>query len=107
LIYLICRRLAFEREIERLQEEVEEIQDERTIKILQRAHELKKENEMLKDTLNQLLVMDGDEEGLNSEQKEYIAYQYYQALRMKKSEGSADDAQMSGQRKPGTFQTPD
>jgi regulator of replication initiation timing len=77
--------MAFEREIAMLQQHVEEIQDERSLQILQRAHELKRENEMLKMTLNQIAVFDDSqaEEEMDSAEEEYLRMKYYEALRIK------------------------
>jgi predicted phosphoribosyltransferase len=75
--------MAFEREIEMLQQHVEEIHDERSLQILQRAHELKRENEMLKMTLNQLAVYDdGASEGeVDPSEEAYMQMKYYEAMR--------------------------
>lgn len=75
--------MVFEREIARLQDEVEEIKDERSLQILQRAHELKRENEMLKRTLANIQVIhtEESEEAVDSEEEEYLRAQYYEALR--------------------------
>ena len=46
--YLLHRRQIFEREIRALQEQVEEINDEKSIAILEKARELQRENDALK-----------------------------------------------------------
>ena len=55
------------------------------MQILQRAHELKRENEMLKMTLNQIAVYDDSqaEEEMDSAEEEYLRMKYYEALRIK------------------------
>lgn len=74
------------------------------MQILQRAHELKRENEMLKMTLNQIAVYDDSqaEEEMDSAEEEYLRMKYYEALRIKQRQNEGMIATGHG-----SFQTPE